>query len=88
METTYIVRVTAVDEVGQEVLTTIPMRTEEEPVVEDIERQLDQQYPHLKHKVTEMTPLKTPDQVENWHQSYLGTIFGTEDYPDDPNKND
>ena len=84
----YIAHVVAVDEVGNEVTTSVPMKSEEPPLAEDIIQQLDEQYPHLKHRVVSIDSLKTPDQVENWHQSFLGTIFGEETHPEDPNKND
>jgi hypothetical protein len=88
MERMFIVHVVATDEYGTETKSTIPVKLTEDAVQKEIEEDLDEQYPHLKHRVTEINELKTPGEVENWHNSYLGAILGPEDNPDDPNKND
>ncbi len=74
----FIVRAVGVDEFGVETPTTIPMKLAEEPEAELIVEDLDTQYPHLKHRVVEIEELKTPGQVEDWQNSYLGTVFGSE----------
>ncbi|WP_128543705.1 hypothetical protein [Larkinella soli] len=82
MERTFIVRVEATDELGKQIHSVLPMKAEGEPIVTEIIAQLDAQYPHLKHRVTEIEELKTPAEVENWQHSYLGTVFGSEHQPD------
>ncbi|MGA0555397.1 hypothetical protein ACO2Q8_02020 [Larkinella sp. VNQ87] len=78
MERMYIVRAVGTDDQGVETPTTIPMKLDHEPVSRLIEEDLDAQYPHLKHRVTEIEELKSPEQVEDWQHSYLGSVFGSE----------
>jgi hypothetical protein len=81
MEKMFVVRVVAVDELGVETPTTVPMKMEGAPDVAIIEQDLDKQYPHLKHRVVELEELKTPDQVDDWQHSFLGPVFGAEHIP-------
>lgn len=74
----FVVRVVGVDDAGIETPSTIPMKLSGEPETELIEKDLDDQYPHLKHRVVEIEELKTPEQVEDWQHSYLGSVFGSE----------
>jgi hypothetical protein len=77
MEKSYLIRITTVDDQGQEMTSTLPYKSENADfIAEDIEQDMDAQYPHLKHKVTSIEELKTPEAVENWNHSYLGTLFG------------
>jgi hypothetical protein len=81
MEKMFIVRAVGVDDLGVETPTTIPMKFTEAPEAELIVQDLDAQYPHLKHKVLEIEELKTPGQVEDWQNSYLGSVLGSEHEP-------
>ena len=81
MEKMFVVRIVAVDERGVETPTTIPMKFDTSPDVALIEQDLDTQYPHLKHRVTELEELKTPEQVDDWQHSYLGPVLGSEHTP-------
>lgn len=79
-EKTYVVHVTATDNYGKESSSIIPVKshtTLTEAAVIDL---LNRQYPHLRHRIDSLNELKSPEQVEDWHHSFMGTIFG-EDIP-------
>lgn len=78
MEKMFVIHAVGVDELGVETPTTIPMKLSGDPETALIEQDLDAQYPHLKHRVIQIEELKTPDQVEDWQHSYLGSIFGSD----------
>ncbi|GAB3901044.1 hypothetical protein GCM10028803_25030 [Larkinella knui] len=78
MEKMFVVRVVGVDDLGAETPATIPMKFETSPDAALIEQDLNEQYPHLKHRVVEIEELKTPGEVDNWHHSFLGSVMGTD----------
>jgi hypothetical protein len=79
-EKTYVVRLKAVDEYGNETPSVMPIKSHSTMTEADVIAMLDKQYPHLKHHIESMEELKSPEQVEDWHHSYMGVIFG-EDMP-------
>ena len=83
METTekiYVVHVTAVDEYGGQTQVVIPIKSHKTLADSEVVDLLNKQYPHLKHRIDSMEELKSPEQVDDWHHSFMGTIFG-EDMP-------
>ncbi len=73
---TYIAEVVAVDQYGNETQTTVPIKAIYEPTSAEIVNKLDTDYPHLTHRVAKLDELRSPEQVEDWHHSFMGVIFG------------
>lgn len=80
MEKTYVVRVIAVDDLGNEIPTVLPLKSAHSLTEAEVIEMMDKQYPHLKHRIESLEELKSPEEVDDWHHSYMGVILG-EDAP-------